>query len=70
MSRQSSQQYKDGNLQNGFDYDLQVWVVQGHVMECGHRRPSANLGAEPTVCCNAARYRGRLVKEVRAELGV
>lgn len=65
MSRQSSDELaSDGTILNGFDYNLQVWVMQGHVMECGHRRPSANYGTEPKTCCNAAKFRGQKVKDV------
>jgi len=34
--RTSSDQYKDGKLFNGFDYDNQAWVLSGEYQDCGH----------------------------------
>lgn len=34
--RVSGDQYKGGQLENGFDYDLQVWVKDGVIQDCGH----------------------------------
>ena len=36
MSRQSNDQYKDGRLINGYDYDNQAWVRNGRYVRCGH----------------------------------
>ena len=36
MSRQSSDQYKEGRLINGYDYDNQAWVQNGKYVRCGH----------------------------------
>ncbi len=43
-----------------FDYDLQVWVVRGHVARCGH--PSRPEGG---YCCNAAKYALLWIEEAR-----
>jgi len=34
--RLSQNQYKDGRLWNGYDYDRQAWVVAGKYVRCGH----------------------------------
>jgi hypothetical protein len=34
--RQSTNEYQDGRLMNGFDYDHQSWVVAGRYVRCGH----------------------------------
>ncbi len=60
MSRVSSDDYRNGELMNGFDYDLQVWVVGGIIQDCGH---PASMGPE---CCNARKYRGMVLKVVKA----
>lgn len=36
MSRQSNNCYRAGRLYNGYDYDLQVWVLKGIYQYCGH----------------------------------
>jgi hypothetical protein len=36
MSRQSSNEFRDGLLWNGFDYTRQAWVVDGKYVCCGH----------------------------------
>lgn len=36
MSRASADQYKDGKLFNGYDYDNQTWVREGIIQRCGH----------------------------------
>ncbi len=61
MSRLSGDEIKDGVVVNGFDYDLQVWVVNGIIQACGHPWGGA------TDCCNAGRYAGRSLVEVIAE---
>lgn len=57
MSRMSNDEIKDGAVFNGYDYQLQVWVVDGRVTKCGH--PASMLN-----CCNASRYLGRKVAEI------
>lgn len=36
MSRMSNDQYIDGRLYNGYDYQHQAWVLRGVYVECGH----------------------------------
>jgi len=33
--RESNDEYINGKLVNGFDYDLQVWVVNGIIQDAG-----------------------------------
>lgn len=39
MTRLSGDEWRDGHVWNGFDYALQVWVVEGVVQPCGHPPP-------------------------------
>lgn len=34
--RYSNDQYENGRLTNGFDYDHQAWVGNGKYVRCGH----------------------------------
>ena len=34
--RTSSNEYKDGRLIHGYDYDNQAWVINGVYLKCGH----------------------------------
>lgn len=34
--RTSSDEYRDGRLMDGFDYDRQAWVKNGRYIRCGH----------------------------------
>ena len=34
--RYSVDEYKDGRLINGYDYDKRVWVEDGKYARCGH----------------------------------
>jgi hypothetical protein len=36
VSRTSNDEYKDGRLIHGYDYDNQAWVVDGKYVGCGH----------------------------------
>lgn len=36
MSRESSDQYINGRLINGYDYTNQAWVLRGVYQACGH----------------------------------
>ena len=50
-----------GQLVNGFDYDLQVWVKDGIVQLCGHPE---SMRTE-RVCCNQFRYEGMTIQTAR-----
>jgi hypothetical protein len=52
----------EGRLFNGYDYELQVWVVEGRVQPCGHPRKIERAGP----CCTADRYQGALLEDARA----
>ena len=34
--RTSRDQYRNGRLINGYDYDNQAWVINGKYRRCGH----------------------------------
>ena len=34
--RTSRDQYQNGRLINGYDYDNQAWVINGKYRRCGH----------------------------------
>ena len=36
MSRQGGDEYRDGKMYNGYDYDNQAWVKDGKYVRCGH----------------------------------
>ncbi len=63
----SNAQYHKGQLVNGFDYDLQVWVKQGVVLNCGH--PGA-MSKDGYYCCNARKYGGEEVTSIKSQLGL
>lgn len=42
-----------GAIHNGYDYQIQVWVLGGIVQPCGH--PAVDCG------CNARRYAGQAI---------
>ncbi len=58
MSRQSGDEYQAGAVWNGYDYDLQVWVVRGIVRACAHPETMSRPGRP---CCNQRRYAGQPV---------
>lgn len=61
MTRLSSDELGEGHVFNGFDYNIQVWVVDGIIRSCGHPA-SMRSGGGP--CCNAYRYAGQPISEV------
>lgn len=61
MTRVSGDQIREGRLFNGFDYRVQVWVIDGVVRGCGHPA-SMRPGGVP--CCNAYRYAGQPIARV------
>jgi len=36
MTRTSRDEYTDGRLINGYDYENQAWVINGRYVRCGH----------------------------------
>jgi hypothetical protein len=57
VTRWSADELRDGYVWNGFDYALQVWVVDGMIQRCGH--PAAMARREP--CCTAFTLAGRRI---------
>lgn len=60
MTRLSSDELRDGYVWNGFDYALQVWVVEGVVQGCGH--PPAMSRSAP--CCAAFELAGQRIDRI------
>jgi len=50
----------DGSIRNGYDYSLQVWVIDGIVVECGHPESMRQHRA----CCNGWKYHGMSVRSI------
>ena len=62
MSRQSTDEIKDGRVFNGYDYTLQVWVQNGVIPKCAH---PAHMGRR---CCNQRIYAGKRIGQLPAGL--
>ncbi len=60
MTRLSGDELRHGVVWNGFDYALQVWVVEGVVQRCGHPPAMARRGP----CCAAFVLAGRRIDEI------
>jgi hypothetical protein len=60
VTRLSGDEVRDGHVWNGFDYALQVWVVQGSVQPCGHS-PAMSRHAP---CCDAFALAGRRIERI------
>lgn len=58
--RQSNNLIIGGILKEGFDYDLQVWVFNFIISDCGH--PAGNCE------CNQRKYHGQRIDKVKKEL--
>lgn len=56
--RLSKNEVKDGVVLNGFDYELQVWVIDGVVQRCGHPETMKN-------CCNGSKYAGQRIDQIQ-----
>lgn len=67
--RTSGDQYKGGQLANGFDYDLQVWVKNGRIQDCGHTDRLTHHCFQG-YNCTAHQYHGERIAKVRADLGL
>lgn len=59
MSRFSRDEIKDGRVWNGYDYSLQVCVVNGVVQDCSH--PAEMKKGN---CCSAKKLAGRRITEI------
>ena len=55
--RLSKNEVISGAVWNGFDYALQVWVLDGEIQQCGHPDSVPD-------CCNACRYAGEMIVDV------
>jgi hypothetical protein len=60
VTRLSGDELRDGFVWNGFDYALQVWVLDGVVERCGH--PPAMTRWSP--CCAAFSLAGRRIDAI------
>jgi len=58
MSRQSRDEYRNGKLINGYDYNFQCWVLGGIIQKCGHPA-SMDCG------CTGREYAGREWDEIK-----
>jgi len=58
MSRLSNDEIINGHLKNGFDYDLQLWVLDYIIQDCGH---PGDFGC----VCNGRRLKGQDIREVK-----
>ena len=58
MSRLSGDEIRHGRVWNGFDYKLQVWVVNGNIQHPDTMRSPKNF------CCNAYRLAGRSILDL------
>lgn len=65
--RTCNDQYRKGQLLNGYDYQLQVWVKNGVILDCDHPAEMSNDGY---YCCNAKKYHGEMITAVRVNLAV
>ena len=60
MTRLSGDERRDGYVWNGFDYALQVWVIDGIAQRCGHPVAMALQGP----CCAAFSLAGRRIETI------
>ena len=58
MSRTSSDEVISGAVWNGYDYNLQIWVIEGTVQPCSH---PASMGSN---CCNQRKYAGQSIVDI------
>lgn len=59
MTRSSRDEIKEGYVWNGYDYSLQVWVVNGIVRDCSHPQQMKKEG-----CCSANRLAGQRITDI------
>jgi hypothetical protein len=63
MNRTSSDEIRDGDTYNGYDYDVQVWVKDGVIVKCGHAKPARRQLLSRG--CNACQYAGLPLAEIK-----
>ena len=56
MSRSSINGIQDGYVRNGYDYDIQCWVVDYKIQTCAHIFPCQCIGHK---------YQGQDIREVK-----
>jgi len=61
MTRISGDEIRHGRVWNGFDYELQVWVVDGIIQNCGH---PVVMRHQDRPCCNAYRLAGQKILDI------
>jgi hypothetical protein len=61
MTRLSGDEIRHGRVWNGIDYELQVWVVDSIIQDCGH---PATMRFQDRPCCNAYRLAGQKILDV------
>ena len=62
MSRTSTDEVDaQGIVKNGFDYNLQVWVKDWIVQDCGHPDP---MKRGKYSCCEAHRLAGQDIRSI------
>ena len=61
MTRLSGDEIRHGRVWNGIDYELQVWVVDGIIQDCGH---PATMRFQDRPCCNAYRLAGQKILDI------
>lgn len=61
MTRVSDDELREGYVFHGFDYNIQVWVVDGVVRRCAH---PASMRSGGVPCCSAYRYAGQPIARV------
>ena len=57
--RQSTNEEINGVVQNGFDYDLQVWIMDYIIQACGHSRPLEH--------CNGCKLVGQDIRGIKTQ---
>lgn len=68
MSRTSSDDLDAaGVVRNGFDYELQVWVKDYMILDCGH--PTHMKNVKPT-CCPQHSLNGQDIRNVKGHEGL
>lgn len=60
MTRLSGDEIRYGRVWNGFDYALQVWVIDGVIQGCKHPESMRSAGIQ---CCNAHKLAGQSILE-------